>query len=67
MAVIVMKNVFHTSLHISQKFDLKGSETHRLVTQEQIDAGVTVLKVTMLWYVFVISALSIYMWLMAIT
>lgn len=59
MAVVVMQNLFYTSLHISHKFDLKGSETHRLVTQEQIDAGATVLKVNILKCVLVILALSI--------
>jgi hypothetical protein len=53
MAVVVMQNLFYTSLPISQMFDLKGSETARLVTQEQIVAGATVLKVKLLWCVFV--------------
>ena len=44
MTVVVMQNLFYTNLKIHSKFDLKGSTVKRFVTDEEINAGTTVLK-----------------------
>ena len=44
MAVVVMNNLFYTNLKVHEMYDLKGSTIKRLVTEEEIRAGVKVLK-----------------------
>ena len=44
IVVIVMENAFNTTLKLHGKYDLKGSTKNRFVTEDEIQAGCSVLK-----------------------